>query len=84
MQANRAAGPKRSTHDWKKIKKGERMTKEAPNNLKAKTGKPKKKKKKDILSYGRKQRKRSLRGQDDKSDYEQQTKMFRKGGNPNP
>ena len=89
MQATRAAGPKRSMHDWTKIKKGKIMTKRGsktcPNSPKAKTGKGKKKKKKeDVTSYGRKQRKRSSGGQDDKSDYEQQTKMFRKGENPNP
>ena len=47
-----------------------------PNNPKAKTGKAKKKKKEYIPSYGRKQRKRSSGGQDNKSDSEQQTKTL--------
>ena len=54
------------------------------NSPKAKIGKAKKRKKEDVPSYGRKQRKQSLGGQDDKSNFEQRTKAFRKGKNPNP
>ena len=61
-QASKAAGPRRSTHDWAKVNKANECQKRLqthPNNPKVKTGKAKKRKKENVLSYGRKQRKLS-------------------------